>query len=124
MAEQDKPRAAGWRGWLVKKAKRLAVSVAVAVVLVVGIRTAVAEVFYAPTDAVAPEIPRNARVLVNKLSTTFQPHDIVVYRSGGVAMLGRVESADGQNVVVSRAGSDNVVVPRRDVVGRVVLSTR
>jgi signal peptidase I len=92
MSEQDKPRSTRWRAWLLKKAKKLAVSVAVAVVLVVGVRTAVAEMFYVPTDAVAPEIPRNARVLVYKLSTTLQPHDIVVYRSGGVAMLGRVES--------------------------------
>ena len=124
MSEQDKPRSAGWRGWLRKKAKKLGVSVAVALVLALGVRTAVAEVFYAPNDAVAPEIPRNARVLVYKLSTTLQPRDIVVYRSVGGAMLGRVESADAQNVVVSRAGSDHVVVPRRDVVGRVVLSTR
>ena len=84
-----------------------------------------AEAFKATTDAVAPEVPRHARVLVYKLAGTFRPQDIVVDRDGtGVANLGRVVSADAQNVVVSRADSPNVTVARRDVVGRVVASTR
>ena len=121
-AQED--RSTKWRGWLAKKAKRLGVSVAIALVLALGVRVAVAEVFYAPTDAVAQEVPRNARVLVYKLGGMPRAKDIVVYRTNGAAMLGRVVSVDAQNVVVSRAGSANVTVPVRDVVGRVVLSTR
>ena len=124
MANEVKQPAATWRQWLARKAKKLAVTVAVAVVLTTGIRVAAAEVFYATNDAVAPEVPRNARVLVYKLTRSFQPQDIIVYRADGVAMLGRVVSADATNVVVSRAESANVAVPVRDVVGRVVLSTR
>ena len=125
MSQETKPPTSKWRGWLAKKAKKLAISAAVAVVLALGIRVSVAEVFYAPSDAAAPEVPRNSRVLVYKLAGSFKPHDIIVYRTAnGVAMLGRIESADATSVTVSRAGSEHIVVPMHDVVGRVVLGTR
>jgi len=125
MHAQEKQPTSTWRGWLAKKLKKLGVSIAVALVLALGIRASVAEAFYATTDAVAPEVPRNARALVYKLAGTFKPQDIIVYRDGdGVAMFGRVVSADAQNVVVSRADAERVTVPVSDVVGRVVLSTR
>ena len=121
-AEEKRPFT--WRGWFAKKAKSLGISIVVAVVIAMGIRASVAEAFYSTNDAVAPEVPRHARVLVYKWADTFRPQDIIVYREAGRAMLGRVVSADAENVVVSRADRPNVTVPARDVVGRVVASTR
>ena len=113
------------KSWFLRKAKRSAVPIAIAVVSYLGVRTAVAEVFYAPTNAVAPEIPQKARVLVYKLGRPFKPQDIIVYRDpAGTAMLGRVVSVDAEQVTVTRANQRDQPVPLPQVVGRVVLNTR
>jgi signal peptidase I len=113
------------KNWLLRKAKRAAVAIAVAVVLSIGVRATVAEVFYTPTNAVAPEVPRNARVLVYKLGRTFKAADIVVYRQpDGVAMLGRVVAVDVDRVTIARGDKPVQSVPLAQVVGRVVLNTR
>ena len=113
------------KDWFLRKAKRSAVPIAIAVVSYLGVRTAVAEVFYAPTDAVAPEIPQESRVLVYKLGRSFEPRDIVAYRDpAGTAMLGRVVSADADQLTVASANRPDQPVPLRQVVGRVVLNTR
>lgn len=111
--------------WFAKKAKKLATSVAVAVVLAAFIRQGVAQTFVATNDAVAPEVPAGARVLVYKLDQSLEAGDIVVYRrADGTPLIGRVVSAEPTKVVVSRKGVEAVDVPAAAIVGRVVAGTR
>ena len=115
--------------WLVRKSKQAAISVAIVVLLTLGVRAGIAEVFKGSSNAVAPEVPPNSRVLVYKLARSFKAGDIVVYRNsgaGGTAMLGRVVAVDPRagQLTLARSGERDQSVALRQVVGRVVLSTR
>ena len=115
----------GIKNWLSRKSRRAAVVIAVVLPLALGVRAAVAEVFHAPTDSVAPEIPQHSRLLVYKLGRSFKPADIIVYRdAGGVAHLGRVVQADATQVTIARNGNLKLDVPSAQIVGKVVVSTR
>ena len=107
-------RAAGW-------------SLAAALVLTIGVRTAVAQVYVVPTASIEPEIPQDSRVLVYKLASRFEPGQIVAYRHhSGMAWLGRVEYFDPAtgSVTISCNGAGPTVVRGDAVIGRVVLGTR
>ena len=96
------------------------------VVVTVVVRMAVVRTYYAATDAVAPEIPKNARMLVYKLSSSYQVGQIIVYRQGKTSMLARVvggnEGAD--ELTVGRNAEENRKIQVGDVIGRVILNTR
>lgn len=94
--------------------------------IVFFLRATVAQVFYVPTEAVAPEIPRDSRVWVNKLSHTFTAGDIVVYRAPDEFKVARVveQSAETGDVTAARNGQESLIIPARDIVGRVVANTR
>jgi hypothetical protein len=85
-----------------------------------------AEVFRVTTDAVAPEIPVGAHVLIVKKATAFGVGDIVVCRIDGKNYLGRVVAVDrpGGKLTMGRNGEENCTVPITDVIGRGVLNTR
>ena len=123
---QPNGRRATAKRWAIRKARRAAWGIAVALPLALGVRAAVAETFRATTDAVAPEVPRDARVLVYKLARSYHGGDIVAYHTdaGGAVRLGRVVSADAHGVTVHRSAEGDAVVPADRLVGRVVLSTR
>ncbi len=96
-------------------------------VILVSIRTAVAEVYYVPTAVVAPEVPRGSHVLVSKLSRAYEPGQIIAYRNAqGAIWLGRVAAVDEASgrIDLSRNAPSNGSVRMSDVVGRVVLNTR
>jgi len=97
----------------------------IAVLIAVGVRATVAQAFYVPSNAVEPEIPRHARILVYKLTHTFQPGDIVAYRNNiGEVRLGRVTTADASTLTVSRTNEPQTTILRNQIIGRVVLTTR
>jgi hypothetical protein len=85
-----------------------------------------AEVFRVSTDAISPEIPLDAYLLIDKKATSFAVGDIVVYTAEGNNYLGRVvavEKATGR-LTVGRNGESPRQVAVRDVLGRGVLNTR
>ncbi len=87
----------GWRPEAVASAQhrgpRLFWGILVGVAVALAVRTWVVAPYYAASDVVAPEIPQQSYVWVSKLARTYSPGDIVVYRAGGKAMLGRVAQA-------------------------------
>lgn len=85
-----------------------------------------AEVLQVSTDAVAPEIPKLAHVLIDKRATIYARGDIVVYRIDDKNYLGRVVDVDmeARQLTVGRNGEANRQVAIGDVVGRAVLNTR
>jgi hypothetical protein len=112
--------------YLKKKRRTLPIQLAVTLVVLLAVRFSVAQEFYVPSDVAAPMIPRGSRILVYKLAESFQQGDVVVFRSaGGEAWMGTVETSDAQgNLTVSRKGYPQSIVPRRSIIGRVVLNTR
>jgi len=86
-----------------------------------------AEVMGVTTNAVAPEIPEGAHLLLDKKATAFAVGDIVIYRVEGKNYLGRVVALDrapADGLTVGRNGEPNRHVVRSAVAGRAVLNTR
>ena len=107
----------------------IAGSVFIALILAFALRTFVLESFRATTDAVETDVPKGSYVLVYKLAGNYDLGDIIVYRSGDVANLGRVAmSVPLQEFVIieHRVGDSNAAtkVPFADIVGKVILNTR
>ena len=121
-------RSGGWFKNDFKRAGRgTAVSLAVALLLAVSVRWAVAEEYYITSDSVAPAVPRGSRCLVYKLSSAFQPGDVIVYRAGDggnhyVAIVKQMPNAE--TLMVERHGDRAERVSRSQVIGRVILNTR
>lgn len=94
----------------------------IALVAVVPIRAAVAQPFYAATNAVAPEVPQGSRVLVFKLDASYQAGNIIVFRQDGSVVLGRVvnHNAASDKVTVSRNDAPSHDIYLSQIVGRVV----
>jgi len=110
-----------------RRAIKIGGGLAVALGLMFGVKTAVAEVYSVPVRAMEPELPVGSRVLVYKLASSYAPGQIVAYaHTTGQTYLGRVESFDpiGGTIVLSRNGTGQISVAERDVIGRVVLNTR
>lgn len=113
--------------WWKAKFKNFGISILVAVILAMVIRTTVAESFVAATDAVSPEIRKHSRTLIYKLASEYSGGDIIVYRGdAGKSMLGRVAAFDKQaaELTIERNNQPNETVPLSKVVGRVVLNSR
>lgn len=70
--------AAPRRGVVSRRPRRLAVQVAVAVVLVALIRALVAQSYFVPTGSMEPTIAPGDRVVVAKVHGTIEPGDLVV----------------------------------------------
>jgi hypothetical protein len=109
-----------------KSVRKLPLRLAVCLLLALAVRHSVAEEFYAASDAAAPMIPRGSRMLVYKLARSFQAGDVIVFRHpDGHARMGTVKSQNPSGeVIVSRIGHPDEIVPLERVVGRVVLNTR
>ncbi len=116
-------------------------SLVVALFIALLLRTFVLGFYFATNDAVSPEIPRGSRVLVFKLTHSFEAGDVVVYKSGQTSMLGRVagEIYDGDlptrpgdpvpkrvrdRVLIERRGEDPKEIPASDIIGKVIFNTR
>lgn len=118
-----------FRTYLKRKATKVAVAAAVLLVLGLGIRASVAEVFRVPGNSVSPILVPGSRCVVYKLASQYQPQDVIVYKPAEnprlryVAIVKESDPATG-NLRVTRNGGVELLVPRDAVVGRVFLSTR
>jgi hypothetical protein len=83
-----------------------------------------AEVFSVETDAIAPEVPQGAHLLIDKKSPPRAAGDVVVFRVGDRTFLGRVVAIQTDGFVIGRNGELDRVVRANDVIGRGVLNTR
>lgn len=113
--------------WWKAKFENLGISILVAVILAMVIRTTVAESFVAATDAVSPEIRKNSRTLVYKLASEYSPGDIIVFRKDdGKSMLGRVGSSDkpASELTIERNNVPPETIPLNNIIGRVILNSR
>jgi len=116
-----------FRTYLKKQRRRLLPKIAVALVLAFAVRCAVAEPFLAAGDGASPQIPRGSRVMVYKLTRTFVPGDVIVFKTAEVEnLLGVVKESTGESLIVQRNHGvlPDVTVPLSRVVGRVFLNTR
>lgn len=86
----------------------------------------VARCYYAATDGVLPEIPRNARLLVYKIGSNYKVNDIIVFRENGTEKLGRVIAINkaARRITIGRNKKVNATVKIQDIVGRVMANTR
>lgn len=113
---------------LKKHRRKLAAAAAVILVSVLSVRWAVAELFYVPSESVAPVIPKGSHCLVYKLSSDYHPGDMIVRRDpdGAHNWLGLVKSVDdnARVLTVGRNGAADESISRESVIGRVVLNTR
>jgi len=109
-----------------RRLTRTGVGLAIALVMMLTVRTAVAQVFVVPLGSMEPEIPAGSRALVYKLADRYEPGQIVVYRYSGTAHIARVDGADSNagTLTVSRNGTEAETIARGAVIGRVVLHTR
>jgi len=84
------------------------------------------EVLKVSTNAVAPELPEGAYLLIDKKPSGYAVGDIVVYRADGKNYLGRVIAAEPKSdqLTVGRNGEPDRQVPIKDMLGRGVMNTR
>jgi predicted Ser/Thr protein kinase len=90
------------------------------------LRLLVLEPYYVKGDAVAPEVTDGSQVFIFKLAHSFRAGDIVIYRSNGKELLGRVAQpgpTDG-HLLVERNLEAQKSVPTEDIKGRVIFNTR
>ncbi len=103
--------------------KRIALWAVIATAIVVPVRAYVITPYRIMGNSVEPELKTGSLALVYRLTSDFQPGDIVAYRNGQNTFVGRCESTTPENVKVSRR-DEQAVISRQAIIGRVVLSTR
>jgi len=109
-----------FRTYLKKEARKLPISIVVALVIAFAVQAVAFEAFKVTTDAVSPVVPKSSRVLVNKLASNFETNDVIVFRSGTRAMAGIIKEIDGDRngVIVSRKNQEDTFVPRDKMIGK------
>jgi hypothetical protein len=119
-----------FRTYLKKQALRVPIALAVAVGVALVIRWQVAEVYHVPTASMAPAIPADAKVVVNKWADVGQG-DLVVFRDDDRSYVARVDRLDDASAVLTKLNVDSDLsaewpktVERDRVVGRVWLVSR
>ena len=104
-------------------ARKLAIKVLIAIAIAVPIRQVVAMPVRVGSDNVAPELHQGDRALIYRLSSTFRRGDIVAYRKGDKSFVARFDSADAAGFHVNR-NDESLVIPKENVIGKVIASTR
>lgn len=106
--------------YLKKQTKRISITFAIGVLVVLGIRAVAFEAFRVTTDVVSPVVPINSRVLVNKLEGNFEVNDVIVFRPEKRALIGIIKEINDakKGVVVTRKGKEDVFVGNDKIVGR------
>ena len=106
--------------------RSIVMSIAFALVIAFAVKATVAESFYAVTNGVSPEVPMGAHVLAYRLTSSYSPGDIVVFKDKERFLLSRVTAVadDGHQLTVQKNDQPEEQVSMDHVVGRVVLSTR
>lgn len=105
--------------------RQTVLTLGVALVCAFGIKAAVAESFVVQTDAVAPEVPKGARLIVYKLASEYRVGDIVLYKSNGKNYVGRVANIlPNDQLTIERNDEPDAKLAASELVGRCVLNTR
>jgi hypothetical protein len=117
------------RTYFKKKRRVWPIQCAIAVVLGLAVRFALAQPFYVAGEGVSPLVPKGSRVLVYKWATSFSPGDVVAYRYGDSEYrLGIVnrETRDGHWLVerTTAGKKETTELTCERIVGRVILNTR
>jgi len=116
------------RTFIKRRVKRTLIGIGVCVLILMGVRSTLAEAFLVAGSGVAPILPTGSRCLVYKLASNFSAGDIIAFHPAekpGIAELAIVQSQDGQgHLVVTRNGRAPFTINRSSIVGRVFLNTR
>ena len=90
--------------------------------IALGIRAVAFEAFCVTGDVVAPRVPVNSRILVNKLTDNFEIDDVIAFRLEQGARIGLVKEIDNakNGVIVARKGEDDMFVSNDIIVGKAV----
>lgn len=116
------------RTFIKRRAKRTLIGIGVCVLILLGVRSTLAEAFKVAGNGVAPLVPTGSRCLVYKLASNFSAGDIIAFHPAEkpqISELAIVQSQDEQgNLVVKRNGRAPFSVNRSAIVGRVFLNTR
>ena len=109
-----------FRTYLKKEARKLPISIVVALIIAFAVQAVAFEAFKVTTDAVSPVVPKSSRVLVNKLTSNFETNDVIIFRSDERAMVGIIKEIDGDKngVIVSRKNQEDTFVPRDKMIGK------
>lgn len=116
------------RTFIKRRVKRTLIGVGVCVLILLGVRSALAEAFVVAGSGVAPILPTGSRCVVYKLASSFAAGDVIVFHPAEkpqISELAIVQSQDEQgNLVVKRNGHAPFTINRSAIVGRVFLNTR
>ena len=118
-----------FRTFMKKRGRRGVVAIAVLIIAFVVIRARVAEAFYVVGDSVAPQLPAASRCLVYKLAANFNAGDVIVYipqdrpRSRFLGIVTGLDPSTG-NILIQRHATEQINVPRANIVGKVIANTR
>ena len=116
------------RTFIKRRVRRTLIGIGVCVLILLGVRSTLAEAFLVAGSGVAPILPTGSRCVVYKLASNFATGDVIVFHPAEkpqISELAIVQSQDEQgNLVVKRNGHAPFTVNRSAIVGRVFLNTR
>lgn len=112
-----------FRTYLKKKARKVPIQIGMVLVIAIVVQIVAFQAFRVPTDAASPIVPKNSRVLVNKLTNNFNVDDVIIFRPEKQAMIGIVKEIDKikNGVIATRKGSEDIFVPKDRIVGKALL---
>jgi signal peptidase I len=102
--------------------KRWTFRVLIALAIALPVRGAVIAPYRVMGNSTAPELRSGSWVLACKLTSHFQPGDLLIYREGEGEFTARCEVATPETLKVSR-NNVGMEIPRARVVGRIVAAT-
>jgi hypothetical protein len=95
-----------------------------AFLILLPLRTFAISPYRMATDDVSPLVPRGSWLLVNKLSTSYSPGDVVVFTGEDFkAIVAVIKKTSGSQIVISRKDGD-LLIDDHLIVGKVVLQSR
>jgi hypothetical protein len=106
-------RAESWK-------RKLGRSVVPTIAVVMLLRTFVIQPFVVPNNSMSPEVTKGSRILVWKLTSTYAPGDIVVYRHEDKVWVARVTQVVPTMLTLQKNSTPNSEVPRETVIGKVI----
>jgi hypothetical protein len=110
-----------FRTYLKTQARRLPLTLAIAVVLALAIRATAFEAVRVTTDRLSPRVPAHSRLLVNTLSRQEDVNDVIVFQLDKVRKLGIVRQIDAdRRVMVHRNGEPETLVRSDQIVGKAI----
>ncbi len=106
--------------YLKKQTKKISITLAIAVLIALGVRAVAFEAFHVTSDVVSSVVPVNSRILVNKLEDNFEVGDVIVFRPEQGARVGIIKEIDNakKGVVITRKGEEEMFVGNDKIVGK------